>query len=412
MPQEGQTQAPHPIEREEVSLRAPQVKYEDFLTRLEQLRRTPIDTDAFVDALTARLTKSQSNAYVLIKDEVRAVAGLKPTNPITSDAVRIYCEVNGGDAFRASLQHKGFEGLSHDFKNVPAKFIRDRDVLAEQRDELIDIVEGTSSGRSKGKKINRELSEQMSQKISLVAQKSGKNISELTFEDAFNQGLYGEALQPDLNGVAEYGLTWHEYEDRRERMKAVERSKQAILQKSTQQQHELAAEVATPSQGEAAAEKVDFTKTLVQELQETAGKVSDYTGAPYQVSPAHDKSNKYGVNTRWNIVDSQGHTGACLDLRTSRDGSRQWIELLNGVEAVVDRYDLSREPKNTPQNLLSRIAQLLEEHSGITGVQVERVQREEEKARREKAKIGKSLQDLTPEEREAHDKFVEYIFKD
>lgn len=169
-----------------------------------QLNELKFDGEALKKQMYFILVDAKSSAFTLMKGEIQGKRGesYMPTMPEFEN----YIEKHGGSKFLQSIFERGLTGLKNDFNRQKYKLQKN----------LNSIKRRESFAKSK-----------MAEKLARVADEVGVNLMDLSFEDAYNHGLYLDALSPTISGVAEYGLSWWEYKNRGARMAKLERESES-----------------------------------------------------------------------------------------------------------------------------------------------------------------------------------------
>jgi len=197
------------VESKEISKKKELIKAKEFNGSLNSLR---FDRGFFASAMYDRIANSGSNAYTQIKSDILRLnkrfdeAQDSSMSGISVEEFNNYINSKGGDRFLKLIFKRGVADLKRDFKRQA------KDLAA---DKALMVGTGWRSEAFRGSVV--------AQKINIAAEKHG-GLDALTFEQLFDEGFYGEAMQPTFEGVAEYGLTFWEYSERRRNRDAIKRA--------------------------------------------------------------------------------------------------------------------------------------------------------------------------------------------
>lgn len=181
-------------------------KAADFSKNLNSLKFDERDLQNEMSKILAK-----SVGYSLIKGEIANKADASMTE-INAWNVESYVKEQGGQEFLKKIYEKGVAGLRNSFNNQKTKLKANIALLLSDKKDF---------------KTESFKDSKVAEDIRRVATECNVEVADLTFEQAYEHGLFSNSLKPTMKGVAEYGLTWFEYSNRATRQAKLKRKKQS-----------------------------------------------------------------------------------------------------------------------------------------------------------------------------------------
>jgi len=187
--------------------RADSPEKKDFKSEFtDNLNSIEFRKDDLTKEVYSRLTGSKG--FSLIKGEIAKKRDAS-AEVITQDQVDKYIRTQGGEGYLKEIFNRGKAGLLRDFNNTERKFADHIKLLTEE-----------------GRRGDNFRTSQFGQRLAKFVESAG-GAGNAKFEDAIKSGLY--EIKSDLNTIAEYGLTYFEYNNRTKRLNALKRMKVSAL---------------------------------------------------------------------------------------------------------------------------------------------------------------------------------------
>jgi hypothetical protein len=191
----------------------------------KELAGLKFDEKVVADEMFDLLSRANYNGYTLVRGEI--LGKLHPgSEAMTREQFDAYVAKQGGRKFLEKIFLRGKAALSAQFSRAKKDFEWVKDVISQYE-------EGKMNGLSDEELIMTRKEVNMAKsgfadkvrKAGEMAGLKGAGISKLTFEQAFASGVvYSDAFSASFAGAAEYGSTWWEYVNRRERTATLKRA--------------------------------------------------------------------------------------------------------------------------------------------------------------------------------------------